>query len=176
MPLTDMQVRKAPPRDKPYKLADGGGLYLLVMPSGGKLWRLDYRFDGKRKTLAVGSYLDVPLLRARQKRDEARQMLADGIDPGENRKAVKAARQERAANSFEAVAREWCSKRGPTWAGRYGHDVLRRFERDIFPWLGGRPVAEPTAPELLTAVRRIEARGTLETAHRALGDCGRATK
>ena len=170
--LTDTAIRKAKPADKPYKLTDGGGLYLLVNAAG-KYWRMKYRFDSKEKLLSLGKYPDVPLARARERRDEARQMLADGIDPGENRKAVKAARQERAANSFEAVAREWCSKRVPTWAGRYGHDVLRRFERDIFPWLGGRPVAEMSAPELLTAVRRIEARGTLETAHRALGDCGR---
>ena len=109
---------------------------------------------------------------ARTRRDDARKLLADGIDPGENRKAVKAARQERAANSFEVVAREWYAKQAPNWAEHHGDRIIRRFERDIFPWIGGRPIADVTAPELLAAVQRIENRGALETAHRALGNCG----
>ena len=111
---------------------------------------------------------------ARARRDAARKLLADGIDPSENRKAVKAAKVERSANSFEVVAREWYSKNAPNWAEHHADRIIRRFERDIFPWIGGRPIADVTAPELLAVVRRIESRGALETAHRALGNCGQA--
>jgi hypothetical protein len=110
MPLTDVAVRNAKPSVKPTKLADGGGLYLLLKPNGAKWWRLDYRFAGKRKTLSMGVYPEVGLKVARDKRDEARRLLADGIDPGENRKIQKAARYERSENSFEVVAREWFAK------------------------------------------------------------------
>ncbi len=172
MPLTDPKIRNAKPGAKPIKIFDERGLFLLVTPTGGKWWRLKYRFDGKEKLLSLGVYPDVGLKAARTKRDLFRSMLADGIDPGENRKAVKAARQERAANSFEVVAREWYAKQAPNWAEHHGDRIIRRFERDIFPWIGGRPIADVTAPELLAAVQRIENRGALETAHRALGNCG----
>jgi hypothetical protein len=114
----------------------------------------------------------VSLKDACDRRDAARKLVADGIDPSENRKAQKSARADRAANSFEVVAREWFAKYSATWATNHGERTIRRFERDIFPWIGGRPLAEITAPELLTVVRRIESRGALETAHRALGSCG----
>ncbi len=172
MPLSATQVSKAKPGDKPYKLADGGWLYLLVHPKGGRYWRMDYRYMGKRKTLALGIYPDVSLKDARERRDAARKLLADGIDPGAQRQAMKAARAARTANSFEAVAREWHTKHSPNWSADHGTRVLRRLERDIFPWLGGRPIAEITAPDLLVALRRIESRGALETAHRALQNCG----
>lgn len=172
MPLTDTAIRDAKPGEKPVKLADEKGLYLLIAPAGGKWWRLDYRFAGKRKTLSMGTYPEVGLKDARERRDEARKQLAQGIDPGENRKAIKAAQADRAANSFEVVAREWYTKQAPTWAGNHGDRVIRRLERDIFPWLGGRPIAEINAPELLGALRRIENRGAVETAHRALQNCG----
>ncbi len=172
MALTDTAIRKTKPADKPFKVADEKGLFLLVAPTGGKLWRMKYRFGGKEKLLSFGPYPDMPLSRAREKRDEARKLLADGIDPGEHRRAVKASRVERAANSFEVVAREWYGKYSPSWAEHHGDRILRRFERDIFPWIGGRPIAEIKAPELLAAVRRIESRGALETAHRALANCG----
>jgi len=172
MALTDTAIRKTKPTDKPFKVADEKGLFLLVAPTGGKLWRMKYRFEGKEKLLSFGPYPDMPLIRAREKRDEARKLLADGIDPGEHLKAVKATKTERAANSFEVVAREWYGKYSPNWAEHHGDRILRRFERDIFPWIGSRPIAEIKAPELLAVVRRIENRGALETAHRALANCG----
>jgi integrase len=172
MPLTDTAIRNAKPGEKPVKLFDGGGLYLEVSPAGGKWWRLKYRFDGKEKRLSLGVYPDVSLKDARDRRDASRKLLANGIDPSENRKAMKSARADRAANSFEMVAREWFAKYSATWAASHSDRIIRRFERDIFPWIGGRPIAGVTAPELLTVVRRIENRGALETAHRALGNCG----
>lgn len=172
MPLTDTAIRNAKPGEKPAKIFDERGLFLLVTPTGGKWWRLRYKFDGKEKLLSLGTYPDTSLKDARTRRDDARKLLADGIDPGENRKAVKAARQVRAANSFEVVAREWYAKQAPNWAEHHGDRIIRRFERDIFPWIGGRPIADVTAPELLAVVQRIENRGALETAHRALGNCG----
>ncbi len=170
--LTDTVIRHAKPHGKTARLFDSGGLYLEVSPTGGKWWRLKYRFAGKEKRLSLGVYPAVGLKDARQHRDEARKLLADGIDPGENRKAQKAVKQDRAANSFEVVAREWIAKYAPTWTANHAERILRRFDRDLFPWIGGKPVAEVTAPELLAVVRRIENRGALETAHRALANCG----
>lgn len=170
--LQDIEARKAKPKEAPYKLSDERGLYLLITPMGGKLWRLNFRFGGKQKTLALGTYPDVGLADARAKREEARQMLAAGIDPCEQRKATKAAKAGSAANSFEVIAREWFAKYSPTWASSHGDKIIRRLERDVFPWIGQKPIAELTAPELLTAARRIEERGALETAHRALQNCG----
>ena len=170
--LTDTVIRHAKPHGKTARLFDSGGLYLEVSPTGGKWWRLKYRFAGKEKRLSLGVYPAVGLKDARQRRDEARKLLADGIDPGENRKAQKAVKQDRAANSFEVVAREWIAKYAPTWTANHAERILRRFDRDLFPWIGGKPVAEVTAPELLAVVRRIENRGALETAHRALANCG----
>jgi integrase len=172
MPLTDTAIRNTKPGAKPTKLFDERGLFMIVTPTGGKWWRFRYKFDNKEKLLSLGVYPDVGLKVARLRRDEARKLLADGIDPGENRKAQKAAKQVRAANSFEVVAREWYAKHSPNWAENHSNRIIRRFERDIFPWIGGRPIADVTAPELLAAMRRIENRGALETAHRALANCG----
>ncbi len=172
MPLTDTAIRNAKPGEKPAKLFDERGLFLLVTPSGGKWWRFKYRFDGKEKLLSLGVYPDVGLKDARERRDEARKQVAAGIDPGENRKAQKSAQTDRAANSFEVVAREWFAKYSSSWVDSHGTRIIRRFESNIFPWIGGRPIADITAPELLATVRRIEERGALETAHRALSNCG----
>lgn len=172
MPLTDTAIRTAKPNDKPRKLADEKGLYILVTPTGGKWWRLDYRFAEKRKTLSMGVYPEVSLKDARERRDNARKLLAAGIDPGENRKATKTAKADRAANSFEAVAREWFAAHSPNWAASHAEKIIQRLEKDIFPWLGGKPVAEITAPDLLAVLRRIESRGALDTAHRAHQNCG----
>ncbi len=172
MPLTETAIRNAKPADKPFKLSDARGLFLLVAPAGGKWWRFRYRFGEKHKSLSMGVYPDVGLKDARERRDEARKLLANGTDPGENRKAVKSARAERAANSFEVVAREWFARCSTNWAEIHSDRIIRRLERDVFPWIGGRPIAEVTAPELLATLRKIEARGALETAHRALGTCG----
>jgi hypothetical protein len=175
MPLTAIQVKSAKATDKPTKLSDGGGLFLLVQPNGAKYWRLAYRFAGKQKTLALGTYPDITLLNARERRDDARKLLAGGIDPGENKKAIKAAGAIRASNSFEVIAREWHGKFSPGWAATHSNKIIRRLEMEIFPWIGGRPIAEITAPELLACIRRIEARGILETAHRTLQHCGHET-
>ena len=172
MALTDTQCKTAKKASRPYKLSDEKGLFLFVTPAGGKLWRLKYRFNSKEKLLAFGAYPDVRLARAREKRDEARRLLAEGIDPGENRKIQKAATVERSANSFEVVAREWFAKFKPGWAPTHSEKIIKRLENDVFPWLGGRPIAEITAPELLTCLRRIEGRGALDTAHRAHQNCG----
>jgi integrase len=172
MPLTDTAIRKAKPTDKVQRLFDAGGLYLELAPSGGKWWRLKYRFDGKEKRLSLGTYPDTGLAAAREKRDAARKLLAAGIDPGEHRKAEKLAGEEQAANSFEVIAREWLAKYSPAWAASTGDKIASRFERDLFPWLGKRPVAAITPKELLATVHRIADRGAIETAHRALRSCG----
>lgn len=172
MPLTDTAARNAKPQEKQFKLFDGRGLFLLVMPTGGKWWRFKYRFGGKEKQLSLGTYPDVSLKQARERRDDARKLIADGIDPSEMRKARKRSAVERDANSFEAVAREWYAKHAPTWAPSHASKVIRRLERDVFPWVGGRPIAEITAPELLAVLRRVEARGALDTARRLQGISG----
>lgn len=172
MALTDTTIRNAKPGERPIRLFDGGGLYLEVSPTGGKWWRLKYRFDGKEKRLSLGVYPDVSLKDARDRREASRKLLANGIDPSENRKAMKSARADLAANSFEMLAREWFAKFSATWAANHSDRIIRRFERDIFPWIGARPITEVTARELLSVMRRIESRGALETAHRALGNCG----
>lgn len=173
--LTDVKVRNAKPEVKPRKLFDGRGLFLLVTPSGGRWWRFKYRFGAKAKTLSLGVYPDVGLKEARERRDEARKLLANGVDPSVERKAEKAAQVAEMARetcTFELVAREWFGKYSPTWAPGHAATVIRRLERDVFPWLGGRPVGEITAVELLEVLRRVEARGALETAHRIHQICG----
>jgi integrase len=172
MPLSDTKIRKIKPTGKPYKVADEKGLHLLVSPSGGKLWRMKYRFDGKEKLLSFGAYPDVPLVRAREKRDEARSLIADGVDPADNKRAQKAAKADRAANSFEIIAREWFEARKDKWAPSHSGRLIKRLQNDVFPWIGGRPIAEITAPEILSVMKRIEGRGTLDTAHRVHQDCG----
>lgn len=172
MPLSDTAIRAAKPQAKPLKMSDSGGLFLLLTPAGGKWWRYSYRFNGKQKTLSLGTYPDTGLRDAREKHAEARKLLAQGIDPGETRKAIKAAREGSAANSFEVVAREWWASHMGTKAVSHRDKVLRRFELYLFPWIGNKPIADITAPQVLEAVKRIEKLGILETAHRALQTCG----
>lgn len=172
MPLTDTTIRNAKPKDKPYRIFDGGGLYLEVAPSGGKWWRLKYRSEGKEKRISLGTYPDVSLKDARERRDKERKLLVAGIDPGMSRKAEKASKGQRALNSLEIVAREWFEKFSSAWVEAHSTKIISRLERDIFPWLGNKPVNEITAPELLAVLRKIENRGALETAHRTLGNCG----
>ncbi len=173
MPLTDTACKNAKPKPdgKPAKYTDEKGMYLLVNQTG-KYWRLDYRFANKRKTLAIGVYPEVSLKDAREKRENARRLLNEGIDPGEHRKISKITQNLQADNSFEAVAREWFAKRAPTLSDGHGERIIRRLERDLFPWLGNRPIAEITAPELLANLQRIEKRGAVETAHRAMQNAG----
>lgn len=173
MALTDTACKNAKPKEegKPAKLSDEKGLHLLVNQTG-KYWRLSYRFNSKQKTLALGVYPEVSLKEAREKRDEARRLLAEGIDPGEHRKITKATKALQAENSFEAVAREWFAKCKPTWTDGHADKIIRRLERDLFPWLGSRPIAAIEAPELLVNLQRIENRGAIETAHRAMQNAG----
>ena len=170
--LSDIEARKAKPQDKPYKLTDGKGLYLLVNPAGGKLWRFNYRHGGKQNTLALGVYPDTPLAKARERLEEARRMLADGIDPGEARKAAKQAQQDGVKNSFEAVALEYFNVRGKEWSERHRTRLEADMRRDIFPWLGDKPIQDIAAPELLKTLNRIVERGAEETARRAREVCG----
>lgn len=171
MPLTDVAIRKAKAGQKPTRLFDGGGLYLEVATSGGKWWRFKYRFDEKEKRLSLGTYPDVSLKDARNRHDEVRKLLKNGVDPSQQRKAIKLAKLEGDANSFEALAREWFAKHSPNWALTHADKIIRRLEHDVFPWIGKRPIAKITAPELLSVLRRIENRGAIETAHRAMQNC-----
>ncbi|MGZ8910994.1 MAG: tyrosine-type recombinase/integrase [Methylococcaceae bacterium] len=172
MPLSDTAIKNAKPRnDKPFKLPDEKGLYLLITVAGGKWWRFDYRFAGKRKTLSMGVYPETTLKDARIKRDEARELIAKDIDPGENRKAVKSSKAESAANSFEVIAREWGQKKVESWSQKNNRSK-RMLERNIFPWLGGKPITDILPRHILDCLRRIEDRGTIETAHRTLQICG----
>jgi len=166
--LTETTIKNAKPAEKPYKLADGRGMYLRVMPNGSRWWRLDYRFNGERKTLALGVHPDISLKAARERREEARELIAAGVDPSEKRKAEKNAPE----NSFEAVAREWFNKFRSQWVDSHSDKIIRRLERDVFPWIGTRDVGTIKPPELLTVLRRVEARGAIETAHRAMQNCG----
>lgn len=176
MALTDTAIRNTKQKDKAYKLADEKGLYLFVQKTGGKLWRFDYRFDGKRKTLALGKYPDVSLADARDRRDDARKKIASEIDPSETKKAVKAAKVGVTANSFEVVAREWLATKMQTKSERYQLNVLRRFELYLFPWIGKRPISEINPPELLEVVRRIENQNKVETAYRTLQATGQVLR
>jgi Arm DNA-binding domain len=184
MQLTDSAIRSAKPGKKSVRLFDGGGLYVEISPSGGKWWRLKHRFDGKEKRLSLGVYPDVPLAGrkdkktgewingARDKRDKARHLVADGIDPGEHRKIAQEAKVARAINCFEAVAREWFAKYSPRWAASHSEKIFKRLENDIFPWLGSKVISEISPPEVLKVLHRIEGRGAFDTSHRALQNCG----
>lgn len=168
MPLTDTAIRKAGPHDKPYKLADGGGMYLEVMPTGAKYWRLKYRMAGKEKRFALGVYPVVSLARARQGREEARKLLAQGVDPSAARQEAKQARAEVitiAADTFETVGREWMSRQEV--AEVTANKTRWILETFLFPEIGSRPISEITPRELLAALRKIEESGKLETAKRA---------
>lgn len=179
MALTDVQVKAAKPKEKAYKLTDGDGLYLQVMPAGGKWWRFKYRFGGKEKLLSFGTYPDISLAEARAKRHEARNQVANGIDPGAERKALKQVDQEQqdvVENSFKVVAREWHGKFSGQWSPGHAKTTMDRLARDVFPWLGEKPVSEVKPVDLLGVLRRIEGRGALETAHRVWIICGQVLR
>jgi len=174
MPLTRLEIVNAKPRSKPAKLFDGRGLYLEIAPSGGRWWRFKYRFAGKEKRISLGIYPDVGLKDARERLDTARKLVAAGIDPAEQRKAAKiVAETADLDNTFEPIAREWFKLNERKWVASHSTKIIERLERDVFPWIGGRQIADVTAPRLLSVLRRIESRGANDTAHRALQDCGR---
>ncbi|MDP1559590.1 MAG: integrase arm-type DNA-binding domain-containing protein, partial [Nitrosomonas sp.] len=165
-------MRKASPAARPYKLTDGHGLYLLVTATS-KYWRVNYRFMGKQKTLALGVYPETSLATARKKRDEARALLVKDIDPSHTKRATRLAKKVSCENTFEVIALEWHIKQSTTWAETTSANVKRCLEVDIFPWLGDRPIQGITAPELLTVLRKIESRGAHEKAQRTREYVGR---
>jgi len=172
MKLTNTIIRNAKPKDKPYKLADGHGMFLVVQPNGAKYWRLKYRFANKEKLLAIGVYPEVTLAQARERRADARKVLSAGNDPAQIKQEAKRLAVLKGENTFEAVAREWHEKRLHTWTPKHGEQIMNRLEADVFSKIGHRPVADVTAPELLSIARAIENRGALEIAHRAIQACG----
>lgn len=171
MGLTNTAIKRAKAKKKQYRLTDSQGMYLLIKPSGKKYWRLDYSIHGTRKTYAIGTYPEISLKEARVKRAEAKSLIADGIDPVQHRQVHKQKRRAAAANTFEAVGREWFTRQADTWKPRHASTVLGRLEKNIFPWLGNTEIESVTAPIILSVLRRIEARGAVETAHRCKTIC-----
>lgn len=167
-PLTDLQVKKAKPTEKPYRLADGKGLYLQVMPNGSKYWRMKYRFDEKEKVASFGTYPETSLAEAREACLAARRKISSGVDPSRQKKEARRARAIAATSTFEAVAREWYENQHPGWTQVYAGKVLKSLEIDVFPRIGQRAISSIEAPDMLEIIRTIEARGVRETAIRAL--------
>lgn len=172
MALTDIKLRTAKPQHKPYKVSDSGGLFLLITPTGSKYWRLKYRFNSKEKLLAIGVYPIISLAEAREKRDQAKKQILNGVDPSVFKKTSKQALKTATDGAFEIVAREWHLKNASLWTPNHARLVLRRLENYIFPWLGSCQTSEVSASQLLDALRRIEYKGALETAHRVHQICG----
>ena len=176
MKLTIRQIDTTKPRDKAFKLSDGGGLYLLVNPSGSKYWRLKYRFVGKEKLLAIGVYPDISLAQARSRREEAKKLLLEGKDPGQERKLEKLSRQLEVESSFEAIAREWYTRRFDRWSVSYREEMMRTFEKDVFPFIGHRPIKDIKPLELLEVLSKLETRGATEKARKVRQRCGEVWK
>ena len=168
MPLTDTAIRNAKPKEKPYKLSDSGGLFLLVQPAGGKWWRYKYRFAGKEKSLALGAYPDVSLADVRERHSRARKVLAAGNDPGEVKKESKRLAVLKCENTYEAIAREWHEQRKHKWTPGYAVSAMKRLEHHMFPKLGTRPISDISAPELLSVVKIVEKSGALDMAQRVM--------
>ncbi|MGP0945475.1 tyrosine-type recombinase/integrase [Serratia sp. CY74737] len=172
MKLTARQVDTAKPKEKPYKLSDGGGLYLEVAPNGSRYWRMKYRINGKEKRLSFGVYPIISLAVARDEREKAKRVLATGGDPGEVKKAGKLAQKLSIENTFEAIAREWHKSKADRWSLRYRDEIIDTFEKDIFPFIGKRPIAEIKPMELLETLKRMEKRGALEKMRKVRQRCG----
>lgn len=166
MPLTDSALRNAKPKEKPYKLSDGGWLFLLVQPNGSRLWRMDYRYDGKQKTLAIGGYPLISLVEARAKRDAAKKLLNDGIDPNVAKKADRVQQRIESASTFSVLAKEWFDNQDGRWVQSYATRIWSRIEDDLIPALGKRPVDDIEPLEMLDVLRKIEERGAIESAKR----------
>ncbi len=173
MALNDLIIRNAKPLAKAYKLSDEKGLFLLVNPNGSRYWRFKYYFAGKEKLLALGVYPEVKLAEAREKRDQARKLLNQSIDPVVAKQTIKNALILASENSFESIAREWHLKFSSNWTEKHANIIMRRLETNVFPWLGARPITDITPPELLGIIRRIEKRGALGISHRVLQYCGK---
>jgi hypothetical protein len=172
MPLTELQIKNVRPQPgKTVRVFDARGLYLEISETGRKWWRLKYRYAGKEKRLSLGVYPETSLKDARARCDEARKLLSDGVDPSQQRKVDRLVRAERSEDTFEKIGREWYGKRSEAWVPEHAARVLSRLERDIFPFLGERPITAIETPELLGVLRRIEGRGVRETVRRARQDC-----
>lgn len=161
MSLTVASIKNAKAKNKAYRMFDGEGMYLEITPKGAKYWRLKYRFLGKEKRIALGVFPTVSLKEARDKRIDAKRLLANGVDPSEFRKSNKDKSIKQAENSFEIIAREWYLKNLHTWVDSHSSRLIRSLERDVFPWIGNKPIATLTPPELLSVLQRIEKRGAL---------------
>ncbi|EAW8700865.1 tyrosine-type recombinase/integrase [Salmonella enterica] len=172
MLLTDLAIRRSKPKEKPYTLNDGNGLSLLIEPNGSKGWRLRYRFSGKAKLMSLGTYPNVALADARTARDEAKKLIAGGIDPAEVRKAKKREIESRFGNTFEGIAREWYEKRFDRWSPSYAEEMIETFEKDVFPYIGSRPVAEIKPMELLAVLSVLNDRGATEKLRKVRQRCG----
>ena len=183
--LSNATIKAIKNNDTRRRLSDGDGLYLRLFVNGGShAWRFDYTFDGRRNTLSLGTYPTTTLSAARQKAEEARRVVDRGVDPSQLRKAARAKVVERReaatraeaglppVDSFEAVAREWYEKNAPNWAATHSEKIIRRLERDVFPWIGKKPVASIRPADLLELLRRVESRGAIETTHRGQQNCG----
>lgn len=172
-PLTDIQPKTAKPKTKPYKLSDGGGLYLLVNPDGQKYWRMKYRFEGAERLMAFGKYPDISLAAARKSRIAVRDLLNQGIDPSQDKRQKKEAKVAANANSFEKLARAWHANRLSTWSESTAKDTISRLEKDIFPEIGKLPISNITHRQVIDALRKVEDRGAGEVAHRLKSTCAR---
>ena len=166
MALTDTVCRRAAKKDRPYKIADGDGMYLLVQPNGSRLWRFNYRFDGKHKTLAMGAYPEVSLADARERRTEARKLLAAATDPLDAKRVARQQAELEATSTFEIIAREWHANEKAAWKESHAARVMSKLERDIFPVFGDKPITQIEPPEILAAMRSIEARGAIDVTKR----------
>ena len=172
MALNNLTIKGAKPKDKKYRLPDANGLYLEITPSGGKLWRMKYRYAGKEKLLSFGRFPDISLKDAREFKNEAKKLLANGIDPSETKKALKQKKLDSVKNNFEAVAREWIDKNKEKWSTSNTTRVTARLERLVIPFIGKKGISTITAPDLLNVIQRIEQTGTIYTAHKVLQNCG----
>ncbi len=173
MALTDRSIQNLKTTGKPHKHFDGGGLHIHVSPTGGKLWRLSYRHNGKAKLLSFGAYPAVTLKMARDRRDEAKSLLARGIDPAEHKKELKKLSVALTENTFEAVGREWHAKNRDMWEKKRAKAILSHLEKNVFPFIGKMPIAAIKAPDLLAVARRIEERGAMYYSHAVMQTCGR---
>ncbi|MEQ2027583.1 integrase arm-type DNA-binding domain-containing protein [Xenorhabdus szentirmaii] len=172
MKLTARQVETVKPQDKDFKLSDGGGLYLLIKTNGSKYWRLKYRIAGKEKLLAIGTFPLITLAEARKKRDEAKKLIAEGIDPNQDKKQKKLAAKGEINNTFESTAREWYEQRKDRWSVGYRTDMMSAFENDVFPYIGHRPITEIKPLELMEVLSRMEKRGATEKLKKVRQRCG----
>ena len=172
MALSDIKIKTAKPLDKPYKLSDSGGLYLIVNRNGSKYWRMKYRFAGKEKMLSIGVYPQVTLAEARNQRDDAKKLLAQNKDPSEQKQLARLEKHLASESTFEAVAREWHTSKADRWSLLYRDEIIDTFEKDIFPYIGKRPIAEIKPLELLETLRKMEKRGALEKMRKVRQRCG----